>query len=147
MSNHTQQERIDDVIIRLRDRGFRLTPQRLAVLKVMLKSNTHLSAEEIYENIHKDYPMIGLATIYKTITMLKEMGEITELNFNSQSARFEPFDHKPHPHFICSKCGRIIDLDHHILDNLPEKIMKTTGHQIVRTRLDFYGLCQNCQSG
>lgn len=142
-----QQEQINDLVSRLRERGMRLTPQRMAILKTLIGNKQHLSAEEIYARVHSDYPMIGLATIYKTIALLKDMGEIQVVNIHNQCARYESLDTHPHPHFVCSKCGAIIDLDHEILDDLPEKLWKKTGHQIVKTRLDFYGICHKCQSG
>ncbi len=143
----TKREQIDDLVNRLRKHGLRLTPQRMAVLQTLINSREHLNTEEIYQEIHLQYPMIGLATIYKTISLLKEMGEINELYFRSQSARYEIQDNPPHPHFICTQCGRIFDLEHKLLENLPEKITKEKGYKIVKTQLEFYGLCQDCQSG
>ena len=85
----TQQIRIDDLVARLREQGLRLTPQRMAVLKTVIGSQEHLSAEDIYAMVRVDYPMIGLATVYKTIAMLREMGEISALNFTNQGARYD----------------------------------------------------------
>lgn len=125
----------------------RLTPQRLAVLQTLIGSKEHLSAEEIYVRVSADYPMIGLATVYKTIAMLKDMGEIRELNFSSQSARYDGSDQAPHPHFVCTRCGCIIDIHDDNLEKLPGNIARKTGYQITNYRLDFFGLCPNCQSG
>lgn len=143
----TKQEITNELIVRLREQGLRITPQRIAILGTIIDSKEHLSAEEIYNQIHDQYPMIGLATVYKTIALLKEMGEITELSFRNQVARYEIHDTPDHPHFICTGCGCIVDLEYKILDYFPETIAKETGLKIVKTRLEFYGLCQNCQSG
>ncbi len=142
-----QQNRIDDLVARLRKSGMRLTPQRLAVLKALIGNKDHLSAEDVYERVHGDYPMIGLATVYKTIAMLKEMGEITELNFNNTSARYDGSGESPHPHFVCTQCNDIIDIEDDILITSCENIAGKTGYRITNYRLDFFGICTNCQSG
>ena len=137
----------DNLVDRLHEHGFRLTPQRMAILQTLIGSSKHLNAEEIYEHVHNDYPMISLSTVYKTIALFLEMGVITELNFSNQNTRYEILNGPPHPHFICTECWDIIDLEDRILGNLPERITRKTGHKIIKTRLDFYGLCQECQSG
>ena len=100
-------EQVESIVVQLRDRGMRLTPQRLAVLKTIIGNKEHLNADEIYERVRGDYPMIGLATIYKTVTMLKEMGAISELNFSHHSARYDGSGAPPHPHFVCNYCNQI----------------------------------------
>lgn len=143
----TKQKRIDGFVDRLREQGFRITPQRMAILQLLIDNKDHMSAEEIFESIHDRYPMISLATIYKTIHLLKEIGEITELNFLNHVTRFEMKETPSHPHFICKRCGCVIDLEHQLLSELPDKVSVDTGLKIVNARLDFYGICQNCQSG
>ena len=106
-----QKKRIDDLVKRLRHNGLRMTPQRQVVLKTIISSNNHPNVDEIYNHIHADYPMIGRATIYKTIAMLKEMGEITELFFNNEGARYEVSGESPHPHLICTQCNRVVDIE------------------------------------
>jgi Fur family peroxide stress response transcriptional regulator len=142
----TKQARIDELVIKLREQGLRLTPQRLAVLKTVIGSQEHLSADEIYARLRVDYPMIGLATVYKTLSVLKEMGEIAVLNFDNQGARYDGSGLEPHPHFICKRCNAIIDLEEEALENLTLKIASKSGYQITDYRLDFFGICPNCQS-
>ena len=125
-----QQKRIDDLVSRLREGGLRLTPQRLAVLKTLIGNKEHLSAEEIFDRVHADHPMIGLATVYKTIAMLKEIGEISELNFSNEGARYDGSGEGPHPHFICTNCNSIIDIEDDTLVNLSENIADKTGYNI-----------------
>ena len=141
----TQQERINNLVTRLREKGLRLTPQRMAVLKIVIGSQEHLSAEEIYARARVDYPMMGLATVYKTIAMLKDMGEIVALNFHSQGARYDGSGQEPHPHFICNGCHAIIDLHDVPIEDLSVKIAAKTGYHITDYRLDFFGICPNCQ--
>jgi Fur family peroxide stress response transcriptional regulator len=95
--------------------------------------------------------MIGLATIYKTIAILKEMGEIKELHFLSEGARIDGYGNSSHPHLFCTKCNRIQDLDYifeiggYDGDALIEEVMQNTGFKVNDYRLDFFGICPNCQ--
>ena len=140
-----QKKRIDDLVKRLRHNGLRMTPQRQVVLKTIISSNNHPNVDEIYNHIHADYPMIGRATIYKTIAMLKEMGEITELFFNNEGARYEVSGESPHPHLICTQCNRVVDIEDDDLVHLSEMTARNTGYNITSYRLDFFGVCPNCQ--
>jgi Fur family peroxide stress response transcriptional regulator len=142
---NTGNPKIDQIVVRLRENGMRVTPQRVAVLKTLIGNNEHLSAEAIYERIRADHPMIGLATVYKTVSMLKEMGEITELNFDKGCALYDGSGTTPHPHFICTQCNTIIDIVDKDLESLPGDVALKTGFQIINYRLDFFGVCPNCQ--
>jgi len=138
------QARLEKAIARLREQGHRLTPQRMAVLRVLLENAEHLSAEQIYERVRADFPMTSLATIYKTVAMLKKMGEIAELRFSDDSNRYDSRLH-PHPHLICIKCKKIIDMDIANLAALAEQVARQTDYQIVNSRLDFFGICPQCR--
>jgi len=145
--------RIEEIINRLREHGLRLTPQRMAVLKTLVGNKEHLSAEDIYAQVRITYPMIGLATVYNTISMLKELGAISELNFGNglgasrsyNRAHFDGSGEAPHPHFVCTRCNRIIDIEGEIFGDLPNEVARQTGYHITGFRLDFFGLCPNCQ--
>ena len=139
------QTKVDEIVIRLRERGMRVTPQRMAVLNTLIGNKEHLSAETIYDRVRADYPMIGLATVYKTVSMLKEMGEITELNFGNDCALYDGSGEPPHPHFNCTQCGSIIDIDDASLETLAGEVAEKTGYKITNYRLDFFGVCPNCR--
>lgn len=136
--------RLEKVTARLREQGHRLTPQRMAVIKTLVGSDEHLSAEQIHERVKADFPMTSLATIYKTVAVLKEMGEILELDFRDGSNRYEGKSY-PHPHLICIKCKKISDVEVAALDELPQQVAHRTGYRIVGHRFDFFGLCPQCQ--
>lgn len=138
------QTRLEEITARLREQGLRLTPQRMAVLKVLISNKEHLSAEQIYERVKVDFPMTSLATIYKTVNVLKEMGEVLELGFSDDSNRYDGNPH-PHPHLVCIKCKKIIDVDVAVLGELPHEVSRGTGYRIVSQRFDFYGICPRCQ--
>jgi Fur family peroxide stress response transcriptional regulator len=137
--------RLDELTTRLRERGHRLTPQRMAVLKILAASEEHPSVEQMYERVKVDFPMTSLATIYKTVTLLKEMGEVLELGFSNDGNRYDGRKPYPHPHLICTQCRNIVDLRVATLRELHEEVAQSTGYQIVSHRLDFFGLCPQCQ--
>ena len=137
--------RLKKVIARLRGRGCRLTPQRMAVLQVLIGNREHLGAEQIYERVKADFPMTSLTTIYKTLAVLKEMGEVLEIGLGTDGARYDGNNPRPHPHLICIECGSIIDVDVTDLSELPQEVAQRTGYQIVSHRFDFFGICPQCQ--
>ena len=140
------QTRLNEMIAKLRQRDYRLTPQRMAVLRILAAGKGHPNVEQIYEQVKVDFPMTSLATIYKTVTLLKEIGEILELGFGNESSRYDGNTPYPHPHLICIKCKNILDPDVSGLSDLPQQVAQMTGFQITGHRLDFYGICPQCQS-
>ena len=129
---------------KLKTRGYRLTPQRIAILKILV-STGHPGVDQVYEAVRANFPTTSLATVYKTVTLLKEMGEILELGFGNEGNRYDGNKPYPHPHLICIKCKRIIDPDGVALTELSQQVASTTGFRIVSHRIDFYGICPQCQ--
>lgn len=138
---------LEDLIARLRERGCRLTPQRMAVLKVLISNREHLSAEQIHDRVKADFPMTSLATVYKTVAVLKEMGEILELGFGDGINRYDGVGLGPHPHVVCTNCRSIVDMDVDVagLSGIPQEVAHKTGYTIENYRLDFFGTCPQCQ--
>ena len=139
------QNRLDELIRKLRDQGHRLTPQRRAVLGILTANGNHLSAEQIYDLVRQDFPMTSLATVYKTIALLKEMGEVLELNFCDDRNHYDCGQPYPHPHLICLNCKSVVDLEIDDLDRAPRQVAQGTGYHIINYRLDFFGICPGCQ--
>jgi Fur family peroxide stress response transcriptional regulator len=129
----------------LREKGGRLTPQRLAMLGILAKSAGHPSAEQIYEQIKADYPTTSLATIYKTLSLLKNMGEVLEITFGGVGSHYDGNKPYPHPHVICTRCGQILDPRLESMAGLAEEIARQTGYKITQQQLNFLGLCPRCQ--
>jgi Fur family peroxide stress response transcriptional regulator len=139
------QKRLEQMIRRLREKGGRLTPQRLAMLRIIAESKGHPSAEQIYEQIKADFPTTSLATIYKTLSLLKDLGEVLELNLAGVGSRFDGNKPYPHPHVICTKCGQIIDPEFEPMAGISQEIARQTGYKITHQQLNFFGLCPTCQ--
>ena len=138
--------RLEMMIKNLKEHEFRLTPQRLAVLKILAKSEGHPTVEDIFKKLKPDFPTTSIATIYKTVNLLKEIGEVVELDFSEISNRYDGIRPYPHPHLICTQCKRIVDLDMATIKDLPKELAKKTGYEIVNYRLDFFAVCPRCQS-
>jgi Fur family peroxide stress response transcriptional regulator len=138
-------QRLDQMLLKLRGHDFRITPQRLAVLKVLAASEGHPSVERIYESVRAQFPTTSLATIYKTVALLKQENEVLEISFPDGSNRYDGNKPYPHPHLICTRCQKIIDPDLSSLEDLAEEVTKETGFQIFSHRVDFFGLCRECQ--
>lgn len=137
--------RFQQLVTKLKERGYRATPQRIALLKIIAASAGHPSATQIYEQMRRQFPTTTLATVYKTLTLLKEMGEVLELEFSGAENRYDGNKPYPHLHLLCIKCRRIVDPEIGLLPHLPTQVAQTTGYQIVGQRFDLYGICPQCQ--
>jgi len=137
--------RLEEMTKKLKEQGLRMTPQRLAVLKVLALSDGHPSVEMIYKKVKPDFPTTSLATIYKTVNLLKEMGQVVELDFSGESNRYDGNRPSPHPHLICTKCNTVSDPDVDALGKLSKELARKTGYEILNHRLDFFGVCPRCQ--
>jgi len=126
---------------KLRGIGLKVTPQRLAILKMIQGDRTHPSAEKIYSAMSKEYPGMSFATVYNTLSKLVEAGEIQELDIDPNKKRFDPYT-PLHYHFYCKTCGEVYDVDYDV--SLTPNIKKIAGHQIEAVQLTFKGICKNC---
>ena len=141
----TSQDRLDDIIAKLRERQCRITPQRVAILKIFLNSSDHPSVEQVYAQVKVNFPTTSLATVYKTVHLLKEIGEILEIGCVGGGNRYDGNKPYPHPHLICTKCKAILDPDVRLLEQLTKELADTSGYRIVSHQLDFFGICPVCQ--
>ena|SRR3972149_848858 len=140
------QARYEQLLARLRQGDCRLTPQRMALIRLIAASEGHPSAAELYARIQVQFPTMSRATVYKTLDMLKEMGEVLEIDLHDDS-HYDGNRPYPHPHLICTQCQKIMDgeLDQPV-QALVDEMEQVSGFRIVRHQLDFYGLCPDCQN-
>lgn len=137
-------KRFDVIIRKLRDDGHKITPQRLAIAKILAKSEGHPSVENIHGQIKKDFPTMSLATVYRNILLIKSLGEVLEIGFPDGSNRYDGNRPYPHPHVICIKCKKIIDPELDSLDEMKKEVAEETNFKILNHRLDFFGICSDC---
>ena len=135
---------------KLKETGFKITPQRRAILEILLENdNKHLSSEEIYDLVRVSCPEIGLATVYRTMQLLSEVGLISKLNLDDGCIRYEislnKEDQHNHHHLICKKCGKIMEAKEDLLDGIEVLIQKEYKFKILDHDVKFYGICEECQ--
>ena len=141
-----QEDRFNTIIQKIRDSGHKITPQRLAIVRVLAGSEGHPSVENIHGKIAKDFPTMSLATVYRNIVLIKSLGEVLELGFPDGSNRYDGHKPYPHPHVICIKCKKIVDPDLDSLDEMKKEVELETDFTILNHRLDFFGICSNCMA-
>lgn len=137
-------ERFQTIVQKLRENNYKLTPQRLAIIRVIAGSEGHPSVENVYERLKADFPTMSIATVYRNIMMIKSLGELLELGFADGSNRYDGNKPYPHPHVICTRCKTIIDPDLDSLKDLTEEVSEETGFTILDHRVDFFGICRDC---
>ncbi len=139
------EDRLSRMLAKIKGRDFRLTPQRMAILKILAESEEHPTVDQIYQKVRLQFPTTSLATIYKTIALLKDLDEVLELGFPDGSNRYDGSRPYPHPHAICLKCRKIMDPEISSVEELSEEMKSKTGFTISYHRLDFFGICPECQ--
>ncbi|MGD6851547.1 MAG: Fur family transcriptional regulator [Candidatus Bathyarchaeia archaeon] len=129
----------------LRSKGYKATPQRIAICRIALNSRTHPSAQQVYDKVKKIHPTVSLATVYKTLEVLRDLDLVQEINFPKGQARFDSYMH-PHINLVCIKCGRITDLDDATMEEITRKVTASTKFKPTGQRMDVYGVCHKCSS-
>ena len=132
----------------LKEKGYKLTPQRRAIVDIMINNEgNHLTAEEIYDLVKVDCPEIGLATVYRTIVLLEELGILSKIDLGDNCSRYELVHEEEshqHHHLICTSCGKIIEVEDDLLEDLESKIEEKYEFHIKNHSLKFYGICNDC---
>jgi Fur family peroxide stress response transcriptional regulator len=139
------QVRFEELVKKLRERRCRMTPQRVAMLRLLAASEGHPSAAHLYDRLRAQFPTTSLATVYKTLNLLEEMGEVLELGFSGDDNRYDGNKPYPHPHLICIRCRKIVDVEAGLAQDLAKEVARGSRFRVVGHRLDFYGLCPECQ--
>ncbi|MFC1848080.1 Fur family transcriptional regulator [Chloroflexota bacterium] len=130
----------------LRRQGYKLTPQRRAVLNAIALNRDHLTPAEIHDKVRQECPGIGLVTVYRTLDILTELGLICEVHSGGHCRSYlmrRPLEH--HHHLICSDCGTVTDFTNCDLSDLEQRLSGETGFEIDGHLLEFSGRCRGCQ--
>ena len=125
--------------------GVAITPRRDRLLEVLVASERHPSVSEIHREVKRFFPGTSLATVYNTIELLKQTGQVLEIEFSGAPNRYDGRRPNPHPHLVCLECGRIDDVDLTHSDNPPDAVAQATGYKVTRHRTEYYGTCPECQ--
>jgi Fur family ferric uptake transcriptional regulator len=129
----------------VRNRGLRLTRQRQLVLEILENSPGHLDAEMVLAKAKERDKRIGIATVYRTLALFKQLGLAEEHSLGEDHGHFEAANkEKPHFHFACLKCGKIIEFESPQVMRLAQSMCVKKGLRVVEVNLDFRGFCAKC---
>jgi Fur family peroxide stress response transcriptional regulator len=134
----------DQIIQALRNGGYKATPQRIAICRFALSSKEHPSAQKVYSEVKKFHPTVSLATVYKTLQILKELGMLQELSSSLSQTRFDP-NVKLHINLVCLQCGTITDVDDPVGKELIRRLAGSAEFTVTKHHLDVYGVCRKCK--
>ncbi|MGE4214758.1 MAG: Fur family transcriptional regulator [Anaerotignaceae bacterium] len=128
----------------LREKGLKVTPQRIAIYAMLSGTKSHPSAEEIYKALMPTNPTISLATVYKTLDSFKTTGLVQELSVGNGRSNYDA-NVLPHPHIVCTNCGKIYDFEIQGLSSLRNQVADQTDFLVEGEQLTFYGICPACR--
>lgn len=130
----------------LRARGYRMTPQRLAILHVLHHSGGHLSPSEVYQQARAELPSLTEPTVYRTLEFLTKNGLAHSAHRKKGHLVYQIARHEHH-HLKCRNCGNETEVDHALLEKLYRQLEVQSGYRLTDSHITFFGLCPDCQKG
>jgi Fur family peroxide stress response transcriptional regulator len=126
--------------------GMRLTPQRIAICKLLSESHDHPTSAMIYDQIRAQYPSLSLMTVYNTLDRLVNLGLVNALgNAGDDNSHYDG-NTSSHINLACISCHKIVDMDSPQITNLDHVVSDTSGYKLLGVRMMYYGLCPECQN-
>lgn len=127
--------------------GLKFTSQREAILQTLYENPQHFTSENLYMMVKKKFPNlnIGIATVYRTLTLLEESGLVSSISLGVQGKKFEIANKPHHDHLICTKCGKIVEFENEQIEELQHQIAKSSGFKLTDHLMQLYGICAECQ--
>jgi Fur family transcriptional regulator, ferric uptake regulator len=129
----------------LRSRGFRITPQRTAILGFLNEAEGHVSPAEIYEHVSQATAGVTETTVYRTLEFL-EQNDMVHASLNRDGHLVYQIAGRHHDHLICRSCGASVEIDHDLLEGLYQELEEASGYELTGSHLTFFGLCPDCRS-
>jgi Fur family ferric uptake transcriptional regulator len=144
MAFEEEQKIFDDYV---RNKGLKQSGQRKDILLTFLKTEKHLTADELHRLVKKRNPVIGTATVYRTLKLLSESGLCREFRLDDGTARYEHlYGHDHHDHLICTSCGSFEEVLDPEIEKLQEKLARKHGFKISNHKMEIYGTCRKCRN-
>jgi Fur family ferric uptake transcriptional regulator len=131
----------------LRASGHKLTPQRLMVVTALRHADGHRTAAQVLEEVQHVYPYVDISTVYRTMSVLKELHLVSETDMGAGELAYEWSAGDPHHHLICRGCGTVQQLDPQALDRLSQTLAGDYGFRADIEHIAIFGLCKNCKGG
>lgn len=129
----------------LRTMGRRMTPQRRLVVDILSQAEGHLDATDIYERGRRRDARLSLATVYRTLSILKEAGVVRELHLDDEHHHYELDDQDKHSHLICLSCGRVIEVDSAAFVEAAQAVGQAHDFEIATAHVELTGYCADCR--
>ncbi len=134
-----------EVIQKFKDKGYKVTPQRRAIIEALLLPGGPPTANEVLESVRVSYPGISVDTVYRNLNLLVEMGCLIQINLrNNERSRYEIIKHHHH-HLVCLGCGESVCLEQCPLGKRDLDIAKEKGYEVVGHAFEIYGYCPACK--
>lgn len=134
---------INSTIQKYKEMGYKVTPQRMAILSSLQDDKTHPGVHDIYRRLKGDFPTLSLATVYNTLDVLKKIGEVVELTLDKDRIRYDP-DTSIHDHILCIKCRKVEDVPS-MNETIDIKNNSIEGYRLLGISNQFYGICSKCE--
>lgn len=138
--------RRDELRDLFREAGRRLTSQRRLILDILKASDEHLDAESVHDQARRRSPGLSLATVYRTLTLLKDMGLVEEHRLGEGRGHYEAVQEGPHYHFTCRKCGKVIEFSAPLVAEIEQRLCEQEGVEVTRAHLHLTGYCSHCKN-
>lgn len=129
----------------LRQKGYRITPQREMIIQAIAHTNKHMTAEEIYAEVQTRTQALNLATIYRTLEVLVDEGLATRVDLGEGQIVYATVKHGPHIHLVCRICGQIIDADPQLLMPIEDQLQTEHNFTPDLNHVSIFGLCSHCK--
>jgi Fur family ferric uptake transcriptional regulator len=130
----------------LRKQGYRLTRQRMLILDVLREQGRHLTADQIYGEVSRHHPEINLATVYRTLQWLHQVGLLRKIDVGKDRLEYEYATEADHHHLICKVCGTETQIDNHVIEKLQAHILEHYGFEADPDHVAIFGRCAQCRT-
>jgi Fur family ferric uptake transcriptional regulator len=134
----------EDLRAALKERGWRMTPQRRLILEAIARSSGHISAEQVHRQVVSEYPEVNLTTVYRTLEVLEGLGIIRHTHFHGEAAQYQRADEPAHQHVVCTKCGVDQELDVSVMEPLVDELRERYGFHADLSHTAILGVCSTC---
>jgi Fur family ferric uptake transcriptional regulator len=146
-SKETKPDSRNDLPHTIRQRGFRMTPQRQLIMDAVMTGKGHSTPDQIYNRVVKKAPALNRATVYRTLDFLAEQHLITSTDIGIGSKVYEMAAPLPHHHLVCERCGKVEQVNHELMSAAFKQIEAKHGFKVTTDHLALFGLCRRCQTG
>ena len=135
----------ETIVVELRKRGYRITPQRELIIRAISQSPRHITAEEVATQLQKHTQVINIATIYRTLDLLWQEGFACRSDLSEGKIVYAAVEHGPHIHLVCRKCNQVIDADSDALQSLNAELEERYGFDSDLDHFSIFGVCSDCR--